>query len=234
MGLPSGRSRPTMTRQAIATATWNRRPSPPTDSHDLSIDSSRRGGRDARCVTGYRLIRDSGAGRCSMSDVATDVAAGHLDFTRPGLETAVEFPTNSSTHRPSWRQRDLDAAVLLRPARRLVCRSSSRYGRGVNRGVAAAPGRRYLLGLNPSRGCTGAVAALVAIPSTHIRTRSVGLRSFGATERLLGIHALVSLSRVYLGFVGRDGARVGFSGWRERRFSCARSVRGHLVREIKR
>ena len=145
-----------------------------------------------------------------MSDVATDVAAVIVDFhAGPALDDCVDslhangvtdivvvengeegstLPSLSGQH-----------GVLVVPKLNLG------YGRGVNRGVAAAPGRRYLLVSNPDVVVhEGAVAALVAFLDAHPNVAVVGpqiVRPDGSvypSQRvfpnfwLAGLHALLA------------------------------------------
>jgi N-acetylglucosaminyl-diphospho-decaprenol L-rhamnosyltransferase len=145
-----------------------------------------------------------------MSEVATDVAAVIVDFhAGQALDdcvdslhangvndiVVVENGDEGSTL-PSLSGQDV---VLVVPKLNLG------YGRGVNRGVAATPARRYLLVSNPDVVVhEGAVAALVAFLDEHPNVAIVGpqiVRPDGSiypSQRvfpnfwLAGLHALLA------------------------------------------
>jgi N-acetylglucosaminyl-diphospho-decaprenol L-rhamnosyltransferase len=145
-----------------------------------------------------------------MSDVATDVAAVIVDFhAGQALDDCVDsLHANGVTDivvvengdegstLPSLSGQDV---VLVVPKLNLG------YGRGVNRGVAATPARRYLLVSNPDVVVhEGAVKALVAFLDEHPNVAIVGpqiVRPDGSiypSQRvfpnfwLAGLHALLA------------------------------------------
>jgi N-acetylglucosaminyl-diphospho-decaprenol L-rhamnosyltransferase len=145
-----------------------------------------------------------------MSDVATDVAAVIVDFhAGPALDDCVDsLHANGVTDIVVVENGEEGSTLPSLSGQHVVLvvpKLNLGYGRGVNRGVAAAPGRRYLLVSNPDVVVhEGAVAALVAFLDAHPNVAVVGpqiVRPDGSvypSQRvfpnfwLAGLHALLA------------------------------------------
>jgi len=145
-----------------------------------------------------------------MSDVATDVAAVIVDFhAGPALDDCVDsLRANGVTDIVVVENGEEGSTLPSLSGQHVVLvvpKLNLGYGRGVNRGVAAAPGRRYLLVSNPDVVVhQGAVAALVAFLDAHPNVAVVGpqiVRPDGSvypSQRvfpnfwLAGLHALLA------------------------------------------
>jgi N-acetylglucosaminyl-diphospho-decaprenol L-rhamnosyltransferase len=145
-----------------------------------------------------------------MSDVATDVAAVIVDFhAGPALDDCVDsLHANGVTDIVVVENGEEGSTLPSLSGQHVVLvvpKLNLGYGRGVNRGVAAAPGRRYLLVSNPDVVVhQGAVAALVAFLDAHPNVAVVGpqiVRPDGSvypSQRvfpnfwLAGLHALLA------------------------------------------
>ena len=115
-----------------------------------------------------------------MSDVATDVAAVIVDFhAGQALDDCVDsLHANGVTDIVVVENGDEGSTLPALSGQHVVLvvpKLNLGYGRGVNRGVAAAPARRYLLVSNPDVVVhEGAVAALVAFLDDHPNVAIVG------------------------------------------------------------
>jgi len=145
-----------------------------------------------------------------MSDVATDVAAVIVDFhAGQALDDCVDsLHANGVTDIVVVENGEEGSTLPSLSGQHVVLvvpKLNLGYGRGVNRGVAAAPERRYLLVSNPDVVVhEGAVAALVAFLDAHPNVAIVGpqiLRPDGSvypSQRvfpnfwLAGAHALLA------------------------------------------
>jgi N-acetylglucosaminyl-diphospho-decaprenol L-rhamnosyltransferase len=145
-----------------------------------------------------------------MSDVATDVAAVIVDFhAGQALDDCVDsLHLNGVTDIVVVENGEEGSTLPSLSGQHVVLvvpKLNLGYGRGVNRGVAAAPERRYLLVSNPDVVVhDGAVAALVAFLDAHPNVAIVGpqiLRPDGSvypSQRvfpnfwLAGLHALLA------------------------------------------
>ncbi|MGB8197305.1 MAG: glycosyltransferase family 2 protein [Acidimicrobiales bacterium] len=145
-----------------------------------------------------------------MSEVATDVAAVIVDFhAGQALDDCVDsLHANGVTDIVVVENGDEGSTLPALSGQHVVLvvpRLNLGYGRGVNRGVAAAPARRYLLVSNPDVVVhEGAVAALVAFLDDHPNVAIVGpqiVRPDGSvypSQRvfpnfwLAGLHALLA------------------------------------------
>jgi len=145
-----------------------------------------------------------------MSDVATDVDAVIVDFhAGPALDDCVDsLHANGVTDIVVVENGEEGSTLPSLSGQHVVLvvpKLNLGYGRGVNRGVAAAPGRRYLLVSNPDVVVhEGAVAALVAFLDAHPNVAVVGpqiVRPDGSvypSQRvfpnfwLAGLHALLA------------------------------------------
>jgi N-acetylglucosaminyl-diphospho-decaprenol L-rhamnosyltransferase len=145
-----------------------------------------------------------------MSEVATDVAAVIVDFhAGQALDDCVDsLHANGVTDIVVVENGEEGSTLPSLSGQHIVLvvpKLNLGYGRGVNRGVAAAPGRRYLLVSNPDVVVhEGAVAALVAFLDAHPNVAIVGpqiLRPDGSvypSQRvfpnfwLAGAHALLA------------------------------------------
>ena len=139
-----------------------------------------------------------------MSDVATDVAAVIVDFhAGPALDDCVDsLHANGVTDIVVVENGEEGSTLPSLSGQHVVLvvpKLNLGYGRGVNRGVAAAPGRRYLLVSNPDVVVhEGAVAALVAFLDAHPNVAVVGpqiVRPDGSVYPnfwLAGLHALLA------------------------------------------
>jgi N-acetylglucosaminyl-diphospho-decaprenol L-rhamnosyltransferase len=176
-----------------------------------------------------------------MSDVATDVAAVIVDFhAGQALDDCVDsLHLNGVTDIVVVENGEEGSTLPSLSGQHVVLvvpKLNLGYGRGVNRGVAAAPERRYLLVSNPDVVVhDGAVAALVAFLDAHPNVAIVGpqiLRPDGSvypSQRvfpnfwLAGLHALLaplwpgnpvhpSLPIAAQGWIGRLGLRCVLLG----------------------
>ncbi|HEY5010280.1 MAG TPA: glycosyltransferase family 2 protein [Acidimicrobiales bacterium] len=145
-----------------------------------------------------------------MSEVATDVAAVIVDFhAGQALDDCVDsLHANGVTDIVVVENGDEGSTLPALSGQHVVLvvpKLNLGYGRGVNRGVAAAPARRYLLVSNPDVVVhEGAVAALVAFLDEHPNVAIVGpqiVRPDGSvypSQRvfpnfwLAGLHALLA------------------------------------------
>jgi len=145
-----------------------------------------------------------------VSDVATDVAAVIVDFhAGQALDDCVDsLHANGVTDIVVVENGDEGSTLPALSGQHVVLvvpKLNLGYGRGVNRGVAAAPTRRYLLVSNPDVVVhEGAVAALVAFLDEHPNVAIVGpqiVRPDGSvypSQRvfpnfwLAGLHALLA------------------------------------------
>jgi N-acetylglucosaminyl-diphospho-decaprenol L-rhamnosyltransferase len=145
-----------------------------------------------------------------MSDVATDVAAVIVDFhAGQALDDCVDsLHANGVTDIVVVENGEEGSTLPALSGQHVVLvvpKLNLGYGRGVNRGVAAAPERRYLLVSNPDVVVhEGAVAALVAFLDAHPNVAIVGpqiIRPDGSvypSQRvfpnfwLAGVHALLA------------------------------------------
>jgi N-acetylglucosaminyl-diphospho-decaprenol L-rhamnosyltransferase len=145
-----------------------------------------------------------------MSEVATDVAAVIVDFhAGPALDDCVDsLHANGVTDIVVVENGDEGSTLPALSGQHVVLvvpKLNLGYGRGVNRGAAAAPQRRYLLVSNPDVVVhEGAVAALVAFLDEHPNVAIVGpqiVRPDGSvypSQRvfpnfwLAGLHALLA------------------------------------------
>jgi N-acetylglucosaminyl-diphospho-decaprenol L-rhamnosyltransferase len=145
-----------------------------------------------------------------MSEVATDVAAVIVDFhAGQALDDCVDsLHANGVTDIVVVENGDEGSTLPALSGQHVVLvvpKLNLGYGRGVNRGVAAAPARRYLLVSNPDVVVhEGAVAALVAFLDDHPNVAIVGpqiVRPDGSvypSQRvfpnfwLAGLHALLA------------------------------------------
>jgi N-acetylglucosaminyl-diphospho-decaprenol L-rhamnosyltransferase len=145
-----------------------------------------------------------------VSDVATDVAAVIVDFhAGQALDDCVDsLHANGVTDIVVVENGDEGSTLPALSGQHVVLvvpKLNLGYGRGVNRGVAAAPSRRYLLVSNPDVVVhEGAVAALVAFLDEHPNVAIVGpqiVRPDGSvypSQRvfpnfwLAGLHALLA------------------------------------------
>jgi N-acetylglucosaminyl-diphospho-decaprenol L-rhamnosyltransferase len=145
-----------------------------------------------------------------VSDVATDVAAVIVDFhAGQALDDCVDsLHANGVTDIVVVENGDEGSTLPALSGQHVVLvapKLNLGYGRGVNRGVAAAPARRYLLVSNPDVVVhEGAVAALVAFLDDHPNVAIVGpqiVRPDGSvypSQRvfpnfwLAGLHALLA------------------------------------------
>jgi N-acetylglucosaminyl-diphospho-decaprenol L-rhamnosyltransferase len=145
-----------------------------------------------------------------MSEVATDVAAVIVDFhAGQALDDCVDsLHANGVTDIVVVENGEEGSTLPSLSGQHVVLvvpKLNLGYGRGVNRGVAAAPGRRYLLVSNPDVVVhDGAVAALVAFLDEHPNVAIVGpqiVRPDGSvypSQRvfpnfwLAGLHALLA------------------------------------------
>jgi N-acetylglucosaminyl-diphospho-decaprenol L-rhamnosyltransferase len=145
-----------------------------------------------------------------MSNVATDVAAVIVDFhAGQALDDCVDsLHANGVTDIVVVENGEEGSTLPSLSGQHVVLvvpKLNLGYGRGVNRGVAAAPERRYLLVSNPDVVVhEGAVAALVAFLDAHPNVAVVGpqiLRPDGSvypSQRvfpnfwLAGAHALLA------------------------------------------
>ena len=145
-----------------------------------------------------------------MSEVATDVAAVIVDFhAGEALDNCVDsLHANGVTDIVVVENGDEGSTLPALSGQHVVLvvpKLNLGYGRGVNRGVAAAPARRYLLVSNPDVVVhEGAVAALVAFLDEHPNVAIVGpqiVRPDGSvypSQRvfpnfwLAGLHALLA------------------------------------------
>ena len=146
----------------------------------------------------------------SVSEVATDVAAVIVDFhAGQALDDCVDsLHANGVTDIVVVENGDEGSTLPALSGQHVVLvvpKLNLGYGRGVNRGVAAAPARRYLLVSNPDVVVhEGAVAALVAFLDDHPNVAIVGpqiVRPDGSvypSQRvfpnfwLAGLHALLA------------------------------------------
>jgi N-acetylglucosaminyl-diphospho-decaprenol L-rhamnosyltransferase len=145
-----------------------------------------------------------------MSEVATDVAAVIVDFhAGQALDDCVDsLHANGVTDIVVVENGEEGSTLPSLSGQHVVLvvpKLNLGYGRGVNRGVAAAPERRYLLVSNPDVVVhEGAVAALVAFLDEHPNVAIVGPRiirpdgSVYPSQRvfpnfwLAGVHALLA------------------------------------------
>jgi len=145
-----------------------------------------------------------------MSEVATDVAAVIVDFhAGQALDDCVDsLHANGVTDIVVVENGEEGSTLPSLSGQHVVLvvpKLNLGYGRGVNRGVAAAPVRRYLLVSNPDVVVhDGAVAALVAFLDEHPNVAIVGpqiVRPDGSvypSQRvfpnfwLAGLHALLA------------------------------------------
>jgi N-acetylglucosaminyl-diphospho-decaprenol L-rhamnosyltransferase len=145
-----------------------------------------------------------------MSEVATDVAAVIVDFhAGQALDDCVDsLHANGVTDIVVVENGDEGSTLPSLSGQHVVLvvpKLNLGYGRGVNRGVAASPARRYLLVSNPDVVVhEGAVAALVAFLDEHPNVAIVGpqiVRPDGSvypSQRvfpnfwLAGLHALLA------------------------------------------
>ena len=145
-----------------------------------------------------------------MSEVATDVAAVIVDFhAGQALDDCVDsLHANGVTDIVVVENGDEGSTLPSLSGQHVVLvvpKLNLGYGRGVNRGVAAAPARRYLLVSNPDVVVhEGAVAALVDFLDVHRNVAIVGpeiVRPDGSvypSQRvfpnfwLAGLHALLA------------------------------------------
>jgi N-acetylglucosaminyl-diphospho-decaprenol L-rhamnosyltransferase len=145
-----------------------------------------------------------------VSEVATDVAAVIVDFhAGQALDDCVDsLHANGVTDIVVVENGDEGSTLPALSGQHVVLvvpKLNLGYGRGVNRGVAAAPARRYLLVSNPDVVVhEGAVAALVAFLDEHPNVAIVGpqiVRPDGSvypSQRvfpnfwLAGLHALLA------------------------------------------
>jgi N-acetylglucosaminyl-diphospho-decaprenol L-rhamnosyltransferase len=145
-----------------------------------------------------------------MSEVSTDVAAVIVDFhAGQALDDCVDsLHANGVTDIVVVENGDEGSTLPALSGQHVVLvvpKLNLGYGRGVNRGVAAAPARRYLLVSNPDVVVhEGAVAALVAFLDDHPNVAIVGpqiVRPDGSvypSQRvfpnfwLAGLHALLA------------------------------------------
>jgi N-acetylglucosaminyl-diphospho-decaprenol L-rhamnosyltransferase len=145
-----------------------------------------------------------------MSDVATDVAAVVVDFhAGQALDDCVDsLHANGVTDIVVVENGEEGSTLPSLSGQHVVLvvpKLNLGYGRGVNRGVAAAPNRRYLLVSNPDVVVhPGAVAALVDFLDEHPNVAIVGpeiVRPDGSvypSQRvfpnfwLAGLHALLA------------------------------------------
>jgi N-acetylglucosaminyl-diphospho-decaprenol L-rhamnosyltransferase len=145
-----------------------------------------------------------------MSEVATDVAAVIVDFhAGQALDDCVDsLHANGVTDIVVVENGEEGSTLPSLSGQHVVLvvpKLNLGYGRGVNRGVAAAPARRYLLVSNPDVVVhDGAVAALVAFLDDHPNVAIVGpqiVRPDGSvypSQRvfpnfwLAGLHALLA------------------------------------------
>jgi N-acetylglucosaminyl-diphospho-decaprenol L-rhamnosyltransferase len=145
-----------------------------------------------------------------VSDVATDVAAVIVDFhAGQALDDCVDsLHANGVTDIVVVENGDEGSTLPALSGQHVVLvvpKLNLGYGRGVNRGVAAAPPRRYVLVSNPDVVVhEGAVAALVAFLDDHANVAIVGpqiVRPDGSvypSQRvfpnfwLAGLHALLA------------------------------------------
>jgi N-acetylglucosaminyl-diphospho-decaprenol L-rhamnosyltransferase len=145
-----------------------------------------------------------------VSEVATDVAAVIVDFhAGQALDDCVDsLHANGVTDIVVVENGDEGSTLPALSGQHVVLvvpKLNLGYGRGVNRGVAAAPARRYLLVSNPDVVVhEGAVAALVAFLDAHPNVAIVGpqiVRPDGSvypSQRvfpnfwLAGLHALLA------------------------------------------
>ena len=145
-----------------------------------------------------------------MSEVATDVAAVIVDFhAGQALDDCVDsLHANGVTDIVVVENGDEGSTLPSLSGQHVVLvvpKLNLGYGRGVNRGVAAAPSRRYLLVSNPDVVVhEGAVAALVDFLDEHPNVAIVGpqiVRPDGSvypSQRvfpnfwLAGLHALLA------------------------------------------
>jgi N-acetylglucosaminyl-diphospho-decaprenol L-rhamnosyltransferase len=145
-----------------------------------------------------------------VSKVATDVAAVIVDFhAGQALDDCVDsLHANGVTDIVVVENGDEGSTLPALSGQHVVLvvpKLNLGYGRGVNRGVAAAPARRYLLVSNPDVVVhEGAVAALVAFLDEHPNVAIVGpqiVRPDGSvypSQRvfpnfwLAGLHALLA------------------------------------------
>ena len=145
-----------------------------------------------------------------MSDVATDVAAVIVDYhAGQALDDCVDsLHVNGVTDIVVVENGEEGSTLPSLSGQHVVLvvpKLNLGYGRGVNRGVAAAPVRRYLLVSNPDVVVhEGAVAALVAFLDQHPNVAIVGpqiVRPDGSiypSQRvfpnfwLAGLHALLA------------------------------------------
>jgi N-acetylglucosaminyl-diphospho-decaprenol L-rhamnosyltransferase len=145
-----------------------------------------------------------------VSEVATDVAAVIVDFhAGQALDDCVDsLHANGVTDIVVVENGDEGSTLPALSGQHVVLvvpKLNLGYGRGVNRGVAAAPTRRYLLVSNPDVVVhEGAVAALVAFLDEHPNVAIVGpqiVRPDGSvypSQRvfpnfwLAGLHALLA------------------------------------------
>jgi N-acetylglucosaminyl-diphospho-decaprenol L-rhamnosyltransferase len=145
-----------------------------------------------------------------MSEVATDVAAVIVDFhAGQALDDCVDsLHANGVTEIVVVENGEEGSTLPSLSGQHVVLvvpKLNLGYGRGVNRGVAAAPERRYLLVSNPDVVVhDGAVAALVAFLDEHSNVAIVGpqiIRPDGSvypSQRvfpnfwLAGLHALLA------------------------------------------
>jgi N-acetylglucosaminyl-diphospho-decaprenol L-rhamnosyltransferase len=145
-----------------------------------------------------------------MSEVATDVAAVIVDFhAGQALDDCVDsLHANGVTDIVVVENGEEGSTLPSLSGQHVVLvvpKLNLGYGRGVNRGVAAAPARRYLLVSNPDVVVhDGAVAALVAFLDDHPNVAIVGpqiVRPDGTvypSQRvfpnfwLAGLHALLA------------------------------------------
>ncbi len=115
-----------------------------------------------------------------MSEVATDVAAVIVDFhAGQALDDCVDsLHANGVTDIVVVENGEEGSTLPSLSGQHVVLvvpKLNLGYGRGVNRGVAAAPGRRYLLVSNPDVVVhDGAVAALVDFLDEHPNVAIVG------------------------------------------------------------
>jgi N-acetylglucosaminyl-diphospho-decaprenol L-rhamnosyltransferase len=146
----------------------------------------------------------------AMSDVATDVAAVIVDFhAGQALDDCVDsLHANGVTDIVVVENGEEGSTLPSLSGQQVVLvvpKLNLGYGRGVNRGVAAAPNRRYLLVSNPDVVVhIGAVAALVDFLDEHPNVAIVGpeiVRPDGSvypSQRvfpnfwLAGLHALLA------------------------------------------
>jgi N-acetylglucosaminyl-diphospho-decaprenol L-rhamnosyltransferase len=145
-----------------------------------------------------------------VSEVATDVAAVIVDFhAGQALDDCVDsLHANGVTDIVVVENGDEGSTLPALSGQHVVLvvpKLNLGYGRGVNRGVAATPARRYLLVSNPDVVVhEGAVAALVAFLDEHPNVAIVGpqiVRPDGSvypSQRvfpnfwLAGLHALLA------------------------------------------